>query len=123
MGSSSIVDPTLVDIEEAGQLFGALADPARLRVLSVLADAGRCVCDIRSATPMAANLLSYHLRSLREAGLVVGVRRGRFVDYRMTDHAAALIRDAVGVAGFTATVDQPQGCGANCEPRLAALDH
>lgn len=95
-------------------MLGALADPARLRILAVLADAERCVCDIQSVAPMAQNLLSYHLRTLREAGLIEGSRRGRFIDYRLTAGAADLLRAALGTAGFTAAVDQPAGCAPDC---------
>lgn len=95
-------------------MFAALADPARLRVLAVLADSQQCVCDIQSAAPMAANLLSYHLRTLREAGLVDGTRRGRFIDYRLTDGAVELIRAALGRAGLVAAIGQPPGCAPDC---------
>ena len=63
---------------------------------------------------MAANLLSYHLKTLREAGLVEGTRRGRFIDYCLTHRAAALIGGALGAAGFRAAVDQPPGCAPDC---------
>jgi ArsR family transcriptional regulator len=115
VNTSTVLDPTTVDIDESARVFAALADPARLRVLAVLADTQRCVCDIQSAAPMAANLLSYHLRTLREAGLVVGTRRGRFVDYRLTDDAAGRVRGALRAAGFAAEVEEPAGCAADCE--------
>jgi ArsR family transcriptional regulator, arsenate/arsenite/antimonite-responsive transcriptional repressor len=103
-----------VDVDDAARVFSALADPSRLRVLAILADSQRCVCDIQSAAPMASNLLSYHLRTLREAGLVEGERRGRFVDYRLTPRAATLLGDALQAAGFTAAVQQPPGCLSEC---------
>jgi ArsR family transcriptional regulator len=112
--TSTVLDPTVVEISEAATVFAALADPARLRILAVLTDSQRCVCDIQSAAPMATNLLSYHLRTLREAGLIVGTRRGRFVDYRLIDGAAARIRGALRTAGFVAEVEAPEGCAAEC---------
>lgn len=115
MNLSTVVEPTVIEVDDAARLFAALADPARLRVLAVLADAQRCVCDIQSAAPMAANLLSYHLRTLREAGLIEGTRRGRFIDYRLTDSAATLIGGALAAAGFAAAVDQPAGCAPDCD--------
>ena len=63
--------------------LGALGDPVRLRIVGVLAGGGRCVCDLQEKVPVAANLLSYHLRVLRDAGLVAAARRGRWVDYRL----------------------------------------
>jgi ArsR family transcriptional regulator len=104
-----------VETDDAARLFAALADPARLRVLAVLADAKRCVCDIQAAAPMSANLLSYHLRTLREAGLVEGKRRGRFIDYRLTDGATQLIRAALSGAGFTAVIEQPLERSTGCD--------
>lgn len=115
MVTSIDVEPTTLEAAQAAELFAALADPVRLRILAVLADAGRCVCDIRTAVPIAANLLSYHLRVLREAGLIEGIRRGRWVDYRLRDDVSLLMAAAVGSAGFEATVEQPAGCALDCE--------
>jgi len=63
--------------------FYALADPARLSILSRLRREPRCVCELREELGLASNLLSYHLRILREAGLVSGARHGRRVEYRI----------------------------------------
>jgi len=103
-----------LEVDDAARVFAALADPARLRVLAVLADSPQCVCDIQSAAPMAANLLSYHLRTLRKAGLVEGKRRGRFIDYRLTDGAAERIRAALSDAGFVAAIGQPLERAPGC---------
>ena len=115
MLSSTDLAPTPLEIDDAARVFAALADPSRLRVLAVLADEQRCVCDIQSAAPMAANLLSYHLRTLRETGLIEGERRGRFVEYRLTETAASLLGDALAIAGFAAVVAKPAGCATECE--------
>jgi ArsR family transcriptional regulator len=115
MVASIVVEPTGVESDRATRVFAALADPARLQILAVLADAGRCVCDIRSAVPIAANLLSYHLRVLREAGLIDGRRRGRWIDYHLARGAATLIAGALAAAGFAAAVDRPAGCAEVCE--------
>ena len=96
-------------------MFAALADPARLRILGVLADAGRCVCDIRSEVPIAANLLSYHLRVLRETGLIEGSRRGRWIDYHLAADVSSLVGLALRHAGLDATIVQPAGCADTCE--------
>ena len=66
----------------ASQL-SALADPVRLQILGLLSRGSQCVCDLHERVPVAANLLSYHLRVLREARLVVATRRGRWVHYRL----------------------------------------
>jgi ArsR family transcriptional regulator, arsenate/arsenite/antimonite-responsive transcriptional repressor len=92
MDSSSIVDATNVEVA-AG--FAALADPTRLQVLEVLARGSHCVCDLRDEVPIAANLLSYHLKVLREAGLVSATRRGRWIDYAVDADALERVLRAV----------------------------
>ncbi len=82
-------------IESRAATFGALSDPIRLAILDELHRDQRCVCELQEALDVAPNLLSYHLRILREAGLVVSSRRGRWVDYRLDDDAAATVRSAL----------------------------
>ena len=76
-------------------LLAAIADPVRWTVLSRLAHAPSCVCDIQEHIPIAANLLSYHLKVLREAGLVTTTRRGRWVDYAIAPDAHARLSAAL----------------------------
>jgi ArsR family transcriptional regulator len=61
----------------------ALADPVRLRLMSIIASAGAeiCVCDITGHFEVSAPTISHHLRVLREAGLVDCERRGTWVYY------------------------------------------
>lgn len=92
MDDSTILESIPVEVTHG---FAALTDPVRLRLIGVLAAGGRCVCDLQDAVPVAPNLLSYHLRVLREAGLVTASRRGRRVDYRLSGPGfAALWADA-----------------------------
>jgi ArsR family transcriptional regulator, arsenate/arsenite/antimonite-responsive transcriptional repressor len=92
MDSSSLVDATNVEVA-AG--FAALADPTRLQILDVLARGSHCVCDLRDEVQIAANLLSYHLKVLREAGLVSAARRGRWIDYSIDEEALERLLSAV----------------------------
>jgi ArsR family transcriptional regulator len=73
----------------------AVADPVRWAVMATLAEAPRCVCDIQARIPIPSNLLSYHLKVLREAGLVTSSRRGRWVDYAMAEDAQDRMRAAL----------------------------
>jgi ArsR family transcriptional regulator, arsenate/arsenite/antimonite-responsive transcriptional repressor len=84
MDTSTVVEATLVELADG---FGALADPTRLRILGQLGDGPHCVCDLNTAVPIAPNVLSYHLRVLREAGLVAATRRGRWIDYALVPEA------------------------------------
>ena len=76
----------------------AVADPVRWTVLTVLTQGPRCVCDLQSQVPVAANLLSYHLKVLRDAALITSSRRGRWVDYALAEDASARMASALPVA-------------------------
>jgi ArsR family transcriptional regulator, arsenate/arsenite/antimonite-responsive transcriptional repressor len=85
---------------EPARRFGALADPARLEIVALLRAEPRCVCELRDDLGMASNLLSYHLRILREAGFVHGERHGRRIEYRLEPGALERIRrDVAELAG------------------------
>ncbi len=82
------IEPTLASQAEAGVLLTAVADPVRWRLLDELARRGtRCVCDLQPMGGVAPNVLSYHLKVLRDAGLVTATRRGRWMDYELIDGA------------------------------------
>lgn len=79
--------------------LAALADPARLAIVGLLGEGEQCVCDLQERIPMATNLLSYHLRVLRDARLVVATRRGRWMDYRLDVSRFAELWNAAVAAG------------------------
>jgi len=81
----------------------AVADPIRWTVLAALAQAPRCVCKLQEQIPIAGNLLSYHLKVLREAGLVTTSRRGRWVDYALAQDASDRMRAALPGAQLVVT--------------------
>ena len=76
-------------------LLRAVADPVRWTVLQHLAAGESCVCDLQEHVPIATNLLSYHLKVLRDAGLVVTSRRGRWIDYRLAADALERLHAAL----------------------------
>ncbi len=75
-----------VDAAELAGRFAALADPVRLRVLSILAAAPEgevCVCDFVEPLAKSQPTVSHHLKVLSDAGLVQGDRRGKWVWYSL----------------------------------------
>lgn len=80
-------------------LLAAAADPVRWAVLDRLRDGTHCVCDLQTHLPIAANLLSYHLKVLRDAGLVTTARRGRWVDYTLAADAQERLVAALPTGG------------------------
>ena len=78
--------------EDLTPLFKAVADPVRLRLLSLIAchDGGEsCVCDLTEAFDLTGPAVSYHLRILREAGLISSERRGTWIYYRVNPQVMA----------------------------------
>ena len=86
------------DLEQRAAVLAAIGDPIRLRILDELAPGSRCVCELQESIGIAPNLLSYHLRVLREAGLAEATRRGRWVDYSPAPGAGELLRKALPVS-------------------------
>ncbi|WP_234996553.1 helix-turn-helix transcriptional regulator [Demequina sp. NBRC 110054] len=86
------------DPEPALALLQAVADPVRWTVMERLADGTHCVCDLRAHVDVSDTLLSYHLRILRDAGLVTTARRGRWVDYTLAPDAPARLAQALPAA-------------------------
>lgn len=87
--------------EEAGMLaewYGVLADPTRLRLLSLIAAAGEAcaACDLVEPLGVSQPTVSHHLKVLREAGLVESEKRGRWVYYRPIPERLAVLSRALG---------------------------
>jgi ArsR family transcriptional regulator, arsenate/arsenite/antimonite-responsive transcriptional repressor len=87
---------------EAGELaplFKAVADPVRLRLLSLIAchEGGEaCVCDLTGVFDLTAPTISHHLKVLREAGLIGSQRRGTWVYYWINPPALARLAAVLG---------------------------
>ena len=75
--------------------FRALGDETRLRLLELLIDGERTVGDLMDATGLGQSLVSHHLRTLRQAGLVSTRRDGRWVHYGIVDAAVASVAQVV----------------------------
>jgi ArsR family transcriptional regulator len=71
----------------------ALGDEKRIRILTQLAGGERCVCDLTDALDAGQSLLSFHLRTLKDAGLVTDRRAGRWVHYSLNGEALADLED------------------------------
>jgi ArsR family transcriptional regulator len=67
------------------EIFKALSDPSRVRIVSVLAEAELCVCDIAAALDMSQSAVSHQLRTLRDLQLVRWRREGRQIFYTLDD--------------------------------------
>ena len=85
--------------EQVAPLLKALADPVRLRLMSLVAshEGGEaCVCELTGAFDLTAPTISHHLRVLREAGLISSQRRGTWVYYRANPGVLARLTAVLG---------------------------
>lgn len=71
------------DLARLRRQFRALSDSTRLRIIDLLRGGERCVCELTEALDAAQPLLSFHLKTLKDAGLVTDRREGRWSYYRL----------------------------------------
>jgi len=84
------------DAQRLAVVFAALADPVRLRLLSLVADAGEvCSCDLLTPLAKSQPTISHHTRVLADAGLIAGEKRGRWVWWRIVPERLAEVRGAL----------------------------
>jgi ArsR family transcriptional regulator len=105
---ASCCEPVLTEAlgeGEAAELaaaFKVLADPARLRLLSLIANAPGgegCACDLIGPLGRSQPTVSHHLSVLTDSGLVTREKRGKWAWYRVVPQRLAVLRDALSVRG------------------------
>ena len=79
-------------MDQARQLLKALADPIRLQVIEALGSGERCVCELTGELGLAQSKLSFHLKVLKEAGLLADRQSGRWVYYQLQPEALERLR-------------------------------
>ena len=84
---------TATDLSRAETLFHALSDVTRLEIIEMLRGGERCVCDLQEELDAAQSRLSFHLRVLKDAGLVEDRREGRWSYYTIVPSALAEVHD------------------------------
>lgn len=98
---SSVVEAPLSEdeAEDLARVLAALADPVRLRLLSLVASRDEvCSCDLEKPLGKSQPTISHHTRILSEAGLLVGDKRGRWTWWRLERDRLSLVRRALGAA-------------------------
>ena len=89
----------------------ALGDPIRLTIVNELRGGPRCACVLAEVAGVSPSLLSHHLKTLREAGLITGGRRGRWIDYSLVPAAfEALSENLAPVATEVGPDGVVEGC-------------
>ncbi|MBS3957338.1 MAG: winged helix-turn-helix transcriptional regulator [Clostridiales bacterium] len=92
--------PATACLKVMADIFSALADPTRLKILSALAERDLCVCDLAEVSGVSQSAVSHQLRLLRDRDLVVFSRDGRRAVYTLSDaHVATLLEQGREHAG------------------------
>jgi ArsR family transcriptional regulator len=95
----SLAAPALSDLEAeaTAALFRALAEPARVKILNLLAtsEAPVCACEFEPALGLAQPTVSHHLKRLTEAGLLEREQRGRWAYFSLRREALARLADII----------------------------
>ena len=99
------------DLDRAARLFHALSDQTRLSILQRLRFGERCVCDLTDALDAAQSRLSFHLKVLKDAGLVTDRREGRWMYYTVNAEALAGLGELVEtMASAPSPAERRNGC-------------
>ncbi len=108
----------LAESRRFAQRFYALGDEIRLEVLGLLRGGERCVCELTAHLDLAQSRLSFHLKVLKDAGLVSHRREGRWSYYALD---AAALRELEAFLGRVPPPAVP--CRPALEPAAAAVSH
>jgi ArsR family transcriptional regulator len=76
--------------------FQAVAEETRLEIVRLLSGGERCVCELQDELDAAQSRLSFHLKKLKDAGVVSGRREGRWVYYSLVPEALEEMRSFLG---------------------------
>jgi ArsR family transcriptional regulator len=96
--------------DQARLLLRALADPIRLQVIETLGHGERCVCELTEELALAQSRLSFHLRVLKEAGLLADRQEGRWVYYRLQPEALESLRSWLAALATDCTAPASACC-------------
>jgi ArsR family transcriptional regulator len=117
---TSVVDAPLSedDAHELAQVLGALADPVRLRLLSIVGSQTEvCSCDLEGPLERSQPTVSHHTKVLADAGLIIGEKRGRWMWWRLDQARLSAVRQALGPCPSTRRAARDPGAGATHRAR------
>jgi ArsR family transcriptional regulator len=95
------------DPEQTARWFRALADETRLKILERLSEGEQCVCDLTDALESGQSLMSFHLKTLKDAGLIRDRKQGRWVYYALEPSMIETLDEWIGTLARAAKVTRP----------------
>ena len=89
------------NLARLARLFHALADETRLRILQRLGQGEECVCELTDLLQTGQSRLSFHLKTMKEAGLLTDRRDGRWIYYSLNEEALEELEEVLGMTKAT----------------------
>jgi len=106
------------DVARLARLFHALSDETRLKIVGKLLLGEQCVCNLTDALDAGQSRLSFHLKALKDAGLVTDRRAGRWIHYSLNPGTLAELQNFVGTVHDDAARLDAARC---CEEKKTSL--
>ena len=97
-------------LEQAARSFHALSDETRLRIVECLGEGEQCVCDLMATLDTAQSRLSFHLKTLKDAGLVNDRREGRWMYYSLNAHTLEELQKIIAALKQTGRIRKSSFC-------------
>jgi ArsR family transcriptional regulator len=113
--------PTSTQIRASAVIakFKALADPFRFEVVELLQQQEMCVCDLRDRMEIAQSKLSFHLKTLRQAGLINARQEGRWIYYSLNLQEFIELEDYLNTLRQLSPARPARPCPPTNEPNVA----
>lgn len=84
------------DLERIARWFHALSDETRLRIIDCVLECEQCVCDLTDVLHTGQSRLSFHLKTLKDAGIISDRREGRWIYYSLNPEVIEELQEFVG---------------------------
>jgi ArsR family transcriptional regulator len=107
-----------VDVGRLARLFHALSDETRLRIVGKLLLGEQCVCNLMDTLEAGQSRLSFHIKVLKDAGLVTDRRAGRWIHYSLDPETLAELQNFMGTVQDDAARLEAGRC---CEAEKTSL--
>jgi ArsR family transcriptional regulator len=108
-----------VDFGAFARTFQALADAKRVEIVTLLTHGERCVCELTDVVGAKQPLLSFHLKILREAGIVKNRRRGKWMYYSLNYQKIDELKELIGTMAIGREHADACGCESICCPNTS----
>lgn len=111
-----------VDVARLARLFHALSDETRLKIVERLLSGEQCVCNLMEPLGLGQSHLSFHMKTMKDAGLVTDRRDGRWIHYSLNAGSLREIQEFVGAVNEKAAhLDAGRCCEGEKKASLGQL--